>query len=128
MVYLAASCGLPTCPCGARDSWRGSRTLRPPARALQHKPPWWDSNPHELGSGVGKGGGGGGSVREAGGSFGKKEAAEEEMYFRKLQSEQLQKLQKHHAEEIKHHKIEIDRLKQEIGRHQKKIKDLDHDD
>ena len=34
MVYLAASCGLPTCPCGARDSWWGSLTLRPPARAL----------------------------------------------------------------------------------------------
>ena len=46
MVYLAASCGLPTCPCGARDSWRGSRTFRPPARALEHKPPRWDSNPH----------------------------------------------------------------------------------
>lgn len=36
----------------------------------------------ELGKGAGKGGGGGGSVREAGGAFGKKQAAEEEMYFK----------------------------------------------
>lgn len=36
----------------------------------------------ELGKGAGKGGGGGGSVREAGGAFGKREAAEEERYFR----------------------------------------------
>lgn len=36
----------------------------------------------ELGKGAGKGGGGGGSVREAGGAFGKRQAAEEERYFR----------------------------------------------
>lgn len=36
----------------------------------------------ELGKGAGKGGGGGGSIREAGGAFGKREAAEEERYFR----------------------------------------------
>lgn len=37
----------------------------------------------DLGSGAGKGGGGGGSIREAGGSFGKMEAAREEEYFYK---------------------------------------------
>lgn len=37
----------------------------------------------DLGSGAGKGGGGGGSIREAGGSFGKNEAAREEEYFYK---------------------------------------------
>lgn len=37
----------------------------------------------ELGSGAGKGGGGGGSIREAGGSFGKMEAAHEEEFFYK---------------------------------------------
>ncbi|GFT97416.1 hypothetical protein NPIL_409791 [Nephila pilipes] len=37
----------------------------------------------EWGSGSGKGGGSGGSVRDAGGSFGKMEAAREEEYFRK---------------------------------------------
>ncbi|PZC85620.1 hypothetical protein B5X24_HaOG215890, partial [Helicoverpa armigera] len=35
----------------------------------------------EPGSGAGKGGGGGGSIREAGGAFGKMEAAREEEYF-----------------------------------------------
>jgi hypothetical protein len=35
----------------------------------------------DLGSGAGKGGGGGGSIREAGGAFGKSEAAKEEEYF-----------------------------------------------
>lgn len=40
----------------------------------------------ELGSGAGKGGGAGGPIREAGGSFGKREAAQEEQYFRKLVS------------------------------------------
>lgn len=37
----------------------------------------------DLGSGAGKGGGGGGSIREAGGSFGKMEAAHEEEFFYK---------------------------------------------
>lgn len=37
----------------------------------------------DLGSGAGKGGGGGGSIREAGGSFGKMEAANEEEFFYK---------------------------------------------
>ncbi|BFG03819.1 ATPase inhibitor A mitochondrial [Drosophila madeirensis] len=46
----------------------------------------------ELGSGAGKGGGGGGSIREAGGSFGKMEAAREEEFFHKQQKEQLKKL------------------------------------
>ncbi|XP_055595192.1 ATPase inhibitor mai-2, mitochondrial [Uranotaenia lowii] len=46
----------------------------------------------DLGAGAGKGGGGGGSIREAGGSFGKMEAAHEEEYFYKQQREQLQQL------------------------------------
>ncbi|XP_053661347.1 ATPase inhibitor A, mitochondrial-like [Anopheles marshallii] len=46
----------------------------------------------EMGSGAGKGGGGGGAIREAGGSFGKMEAAHEEEYFYKQQREQLAKL------------------------------------
>lgn len=36
----------------------------------------------ELGKGAGKGGGGGGTIREAGGAFGKREAAAEERYFK----------------------------------------------
>lgn len=46
----------------------------------------------ELGAGAGKGGGGGGSIREAGGAFGKMEAAHEEEYFYKQQKEQLKNL------------------------------------
>ncbi|XP_033250955.1 ATPase inhibitor A, mitochondrial-like [Drosophila miranda] len=45
----------------------------------------------ELGSGAGKGGGGG-SIREAGGSFGKMEAAREKEFFHKQQKEQLKNL------------------------------------
>lgn len=37
----------------------------------------------EPGSGAGKGGGGGGAIREAGGTFGKMEAAREDEYFYK---------------------------------------------
>lgn len=44
----------------------------------------------ELGKGAGKGGGGGGSVREAGGAFGKREAAQEEQYFRQVLQIQVQ--------------------------------------
>lgn len=37
----------------------------------------------DLGSGVGHGGGGGGAIREAGGAFGRLEAAREEEFFYK---------------------------------------------
>lgn len=40
----------------------------------------------ERGSGAGKGGGGGGSIRDAGGAFGKMEAAHEDQYFYNLVS------------------------------------------
>merc|ERR1711893_590593 len=66
-----------------------------------------DSQQPGWGSGAGKGGGSGGTVREAGGSFGKMEAAHEEQYFRKLQAEQLEKLKAHHEEEIARHKKKI---------------------
>lgn len=38
----------------------------------------------DLGAGSGQGGGTGGTIRDAGGAFGKREAAQEEQYFRKL--------------------------------------------
>ncbi|XP_077694204.1 ATPase inhibitor, mitochondrial [Eretmochelys imbricata] len=82
----------------------------------------------ELGSGAGKGGGGGGSIREAGGAFGKRQAAHEERYFREKEAEQLASLRKHHEEEIDHHKKEIERLQKEIERHKYKIKKLKNDD
>ena len=42
------------------------------------------------GEGAGKGGGGGGSVRDAGGSMGKRQAAQEEQYFRQEQQKQIE--------------------------------------
>ncbi|ELT92129.1 hypothetical protein CAPTEDRAFT_228244 [Capitella teleta] len=110
-----------------------------------------DSQQPGWGAGAGKGGGAGGSVREAGGGFGKMEAAHEEQYFRQLQAEQLAKLKSHHEDEIAflekevkeqeqqeqlaklaaYHKDEIEFLEKEvkegedeIQRHKKKIADL----
>ncbi|XP_069105879.1 ATPase inhibitor B, mitochondrial-like [Argopecten irradians] len=62
----------------------------------------------EAGSGAGKGGGTGGSIRDAGGSFGKMEAAHEEQYMRKLAQEQLKHLKDHHDEkEIRQHEVSL---------------------
>lgn len=47
------------------------------------------SNMGDMGRGAGKSGGGGGSIREAGGAFGKRQAAHEEEYFYNLQKEQV---------------------------------------
>ncbi|ESO83154.1 hypothetical protein LOTGIDRAFT_236756 [Lottia gigantea] len=82
----------------------------------------------EFGSGAGKGGGGGGSIREAGGSFGKMEAAHEEQYFRKLQAEQLKKMKEHLGEEIEHHERSIKQHKESIERHKKRIGQLKHEE
>eukprot|EP01135_Chromosphaera_perkinsii_P005823 Nk52_evm12s367 gene=Nk52_evmTU12s367 len=49
----------------------------------------------QAGSGAGKGGGAGGSVRSSGGSFGKKEAAEENVYFRQKDHEALEDIKEH---------------------------------
>jgi len=62
-------------------------------------------------------GGSDGAIREAGGAFGKREAAQEEQYFRKLQQEQLKGLKSHLDEEVAHHE-------EEIKRHQERIKSL----
>ncbi|XP_007934010.1 ATPase inhibitor, mitochondrial [Orycteropus afer afer] len=69
-----------------------------------------------------------GSIRDAGGAFGKREAAEEERYFRAKNREQLEALKKHHEDEIVHSKREIERLQKEIERHKQKIKQLKRDD
>ncbi|KAJ8020593.1 ATPase inhibitor, mitochondrial [Holothuria leucospilota] len=83
----------------------------------------------EWGSGVGKGGGTGGTIRDAGGAFGKMEAAHEEQYFRRLQQEQLKNLKKHHDEEIEAHEREINRHKEAISRLYKRRKEIEkHDD
>ncbi|XP_031370890.1 uncharacterized protein LOC102676494 isoform X1 [Apis dorsata] len=79
----------------------------------------------ERGSGAGKGGGGGGSIREAGGSFGKMEAAHEDQYFYNLQKQQLQKLKEDLHDEISFHEEQIKRHQEAINRHKKRITDMD---
>ncbi|KAK7091415.1 ATPase inhibitor B, mitochondrial-like isoform X2 [Littorina saxatilis] len=80
----------------------------------------------EFGSGAGKGGGAGGAVREAGGAFGKMEAAHEELYFKKLQALQLQRIKEHLEEEVDHHEKAIREHQEAIERHKKKIQKLHH--
>lgn len=79
----------------------------------------------ERGSGAGKGGGGGGSIREAGGSFGKMEAAHEDQYFYNLQKQQLQKLKEDLHDEISFHEEQIKRHQEAINRHKKRITEMD---
>ncbi|XP_072766117.1 uncharacterized protein [Anoplolepis gracilipes] len=79
----------------------------------------------ERGSGAGKGGGGGGAIREAGGSFGKMEAAHEDQYFYNLQKEQLQKMRESLHDEISFHEEQIKRHQEAINRHKKRITDMD---
>ncbi|XP_011050780.1 PREDICTED: ATPase inhibitor mai-2, mitochondrial-like [Acromyrmex echinatior] len=79
----------------------------------------------ERGSGAGKGGGGGGAVRDAGGSFGKMEAAHEDQYFYNLQKEQLQKMRESLHDEISFHEEQIKRHQEAINRHKKRITDMD---
>ncbi|CAI8054480.1 ATPase inhibitor, mitochondrial, partial [Geodia barretti] len=66
-----------------------------------------------------------GSVRAAGGSFSKKEQAQEDQYFHNLELEKLRKLREetehHHQEEIDHHKESIEDLEEQIRRHKRKI-------
>ncbi|XP_004705114.1 ATPase inhibitor, mitochondrial [Echinops telfairi] len=71
---------------------------------------------------------GAGSVREAGGAFGRREAAEEERFIRAQTREQLAALKKHHEDEIVYSKKEIERLQKEIERHKKKINKLQKHD
>ncbi|KAL3890821.1 hypothetical protein ACJMK2_003098 [Sinanodonta woodiana] len=61
---------------------------------------------------------------EAGGSFGKREAAQEEEYFRRLQSAQLKELKDHLQDEVKHHEIAIKEHQEAILRHKKKMEKI----
>ncbi|XP_067134729.1 ATPase inhibitor mai-1, mitochondrial-like [Centruroides vittatus] len=78
----------------------------------------------ELGSGSGKGGGTGGTVREAGGSMGKKGAVQEEEFFMRMERQQLDLL-KHAKEEIEHHEESIKDLKKSIKHYKEKLKDIE---
>lgn len=107
----------------------------------------------ERGSGAGKGGGTGGAIRDAGGSFGKMEAAHEDQYFYNLvgifsllltfftliiwfayyvnlnilfqQKEQLKKMRESLHDEISFHEEQIKRHQEAINRHKKRITDMD---
>jgi hypothetical protein len=96
----------------------------------------------DPGSGAGKGGGSGGSIRDAGGAYGKMEAAREDEYFHKLVTsrrccrlilkfqkqaqlkglkQQLLREAEHHEEQAKHHQDVIER-------HKKRIKELEEEE
>ncbi|KAK9888433.1 hypothetical protein WA026_000681 [Henosepilachna vigintioctopunctata] len=77
------------------------------------------------GNGDGKGGGGEGSIREAGGAFGKMQAAREEEYFYKKQKEQLKNLKSNLKNEIEFHEEQIKRHQEAIDRHKKTMDESD---
>ncbi|XP_023951587.1 ATPase inhibitor mai-2, mitochondrial isoform X1 [Bicyclus anynana] len=81
----------------------------------------------EPGSGAGKGGGGGGAIREAGGTFGKMEAAREDEYFYKKQKEQLSNLKGHLDKEISFHQEQIKRHEDAIRRHKEQMSTINSD-
>ncbi|XP_051160213.1 ATPase inhibitor mai-2, mitochondrial-like [Leptopilina boulardi] len=80
----------------------------------------------EPGSGAGRGGGGGGSIREAGGAFGKMEAAREDQYFYNQQKKQLKELRDGLHDEISFHEEQIKRHQEAISRHKNRISDMEH--
>jgi hypothetical protein len=81
-----------------------------------------------AGAGVGKGGGAGGSIREAGGAFGKLEAAREEEYFHKLQKMQLKNLQKTLDDEVDYHERQVKHHLEAIERHKKRMQDIQNEE
>jgi len=78
----------------------------------------------ERGSGSGKGGGSGGAVRDAGGAFGKRQAAKEEEYFRNLNKSQLDSLRSSFQDEIEYHQDEMKEHQESIERHKRKLEEL----
>ncbi|XP_047527525.1 ATPase inhibitor mai-2, mitochondrial-like isoform X1 [Vanessa atalanta] len=80
----------------------------------------------EPGSGAGKGGGGGGAIREAGGAFGKMEAAREDEFFYKKQKEQLANIKGHLDKEISFHQEQIKRHEDAIRRHKEQMAEINN--
>jgi len=80
------------------------------------------------GSGAGKGGGSGGAIRDAGGAFGKMEAARENDYFYKLQRAQLKALRDQLNREIEHHEKQAKNHDEVIERHRKRIQELEREE
>ncbi|XP_026472461.1 ATPase inhibitor mai-2, mitochondrial-like [Ctenocephalides felis] len=78
----------------------------------------------QYGDGAGKGGGGGGSIREAGGSFGRMEAAREEEFFYKQQQAQLKKLKEQAIDQKTFHEEQLKLHKEALERHEKHLAEL----
>lgn len=70
-------------------------------------------------------GGSAGSIRQAGGAFGKMEAAHEEEYFRRKQFEALTKLHADQIHQVEFHKQQIKEHEAAIQRHQEFITNLE---
>lgn len=83
------------------------------------------SNLGDPGAGSGKAGGSGGTIRDAGGAFGKLEAAREEEYFYKLRNAQIKALKEQLLREKEHHEDEAKHHKDIVERHQKRIAELE---
>ncbi|CAJ0928069.1 unnamed protein product, partial [Mesorhabditis belari] len=79
----------------------------------------------ELGAGMGKSGGGGGSIRDAGGAFGKLEAAREGEYFHKLQIRQIDDMRKQIRKELQFSEAEITKQRQNLQRTRERLAELD---
>ncbi|XP_064651934.1 ATPase inhibitor mai-2, mitochondrial-like isoform X2 [Lineus longissimus] len=96
---------------------------------------WYDNVPSRTllerirkGQKYEQGGGKGGSIRDAGGSFGKMEAAREEEYFRKLQKKQFGDMTEGLEKEIEYHEYHVKHHKEAIERHKKRIGQLHHEE
>ncbi|XP_055320682.1 ATPase inhibitor mai-2, mitochondrial-like [Sitodiplosis mosellana] len=62
-----------------------------------------------------------GAIREAGGAFGKLEAAREEEYFLKRQQEQLKKLRADHITQADYHQKQIQEHEEALKRHKEAL-------
>ncbi|CAJ0567387.1 unnamed protein product, partial [Mesorhabditis spiculigera] len=79
----------------------------------------------EPGSGLSRGGGGGGSIRDAGGAFGKLEAAREGEYFHKLQEKQIAEMKKQLQHEIQFSEAEVVRQRQHLEASRARLAELE---
>lgn len=66
----------------------------------------------------------GGTIRESGGTFGEREQAMEEIYFRNLSSHQIENLRDHHLDEINHLEKELKTSEEALKRHKMRLENL----